>query len=362
MPVTRESARQPGTALTSRTTERSRSRSAMRSTPARSGPTARGGGDRQPLLRRPSRRQGSARPPSETFVRHSPGGAWRRIAPRTDRLEDEDSEVMARMANRPAGGRGRPRSAPGHGTCRQASSRSPRRTRPRPSEPKSGLTTTSPPSSSKAARAVGRRLAGPRGRDGQARPLEQGQRQILVDGRLDRTRWIEHGDPGRGQRCRASIRKTTCSRLPGGIIRTRTPSTCIRSSPPAPDARTLSGDPDRGRDLGERHGVQDHAQPAGRALKVGDVPAGSGNQGGQRLHRRHERPGQHAGLEPAEGMRPAGLDVLEDHLGRAEEVRIDRVEVVVVPREDRGERIAVVARGRRRDPGARSIRGWRRRR
>jgi hypothetical protein len=51
----------------------------------------------------------------------------------------------------------------------------------------------------------------------------------------------------------------------------------------------------------------------------------------------------------AEGMHNAGLDVLKNNLGRAEPVRIDRVEVVVITGEDRRERLAVVTRGRRRD-------------
>ena len=43
-----------------------------------------------------------------------------------------------------------------------------------------------------------RRLAGPGRRDRESRSLEQGQRQVLVDGGLDRPRRIEYGDARRG--------------------------------------------------------------------------------------------------------------------------------------------------------------------
>ena len=45
----------------------------------------------------------------------------------------------------------------------------------------------------------------------------------------------------------------------------------------------------------------------------------------------------------AEGVDAAGVEVVEDDLGRAEEVGVDRVEVVVVPGEDRGEGLMTVA-------------------
>ena len=67
---------------------------------------------------------------------------------------------------------------------------------------------------------------------------------------------------------------------------------------------------------------------------------------GRRLTTKNDRR-QDAGLGPAEGVDAAGLEVLEDDLGRAEQVGIDGVEVVVVAGEDRGERLAVVARAAR---------------
>ena len=56
-----------------------------------------------------------------------------------------------------------------------------------------------------------------------------------------------------------------------------------------------------------------------------------------------ERPQQHFRLRPAEAVRLAGLQVAEDDLGRAEQQRVDLVEVAVVALEDLGERRAVVA-------------------
>ena len=61
-----------------------------------------------------------------------------------------------------------------------------------------------------------------------------------------------------------------------------------------------------------------------------------------------ERAGQNAGRHLPERMGLAGLDILEGDLGRAEQVRVDGVEIMVVPGEDRRKRLAVVARGRRR--------------
>src|SRR5262245_29237710 len=61
-----------------------------------------------------------------------------------------------------------------------------------------------------------------------------------------------------------------------------------------------------------------------------------------------ERTGQDLRLNAAEAMGAAGLEVHEDDLGRAEEVRVNRVEVVVVACENGRERLAVVARGGRR--------------
>jgi hypothetical protein len=59
-----------------------------------------------------------------------------------------------------------------------------------------------------------------------------------------------------------------------------------------------------------------------------------------------ERPRQHLGIDFPEGVHFAGLDIMENDLGGAEEVRIDRVEVVVITGEDRRERLAVIARRR----------------
>ena len=44
-------------------------------------------------------------------------------------------------------------------------------------------------------------------------------------------------------------------------------------------------------------------------------------------------------------MDAAGFQVVEDDLRRAEEVRVDGVEIVIVTLEDRSEWLAIVARG-----------------
>ncbi len=72
------------------------------------------------------------------------------------------------------------------------------RIRPRPSEPNSGLTTTSPPSSSKASRAAAADWPAQVAGTGRPACASEGQRQVLVDGRLDGAGRIEHGDARRG--------------------------------------------------------------------------------------------------------------------------------------------------------------------
>src|SRR5262245_21364571 len=58
-----------------------------------------------------------------------------------------------------------------------------------------------------------------------------------------------------------------------------------------------------------------------------------------------ERAGEHVRVGASEGVDLPRIEVLEHDLGGAEEVRVDLIEVVVVPGEDGGERLAVVARG-----------------
>src|SRR4051812_28710452 len=62
-----------------------------------------------------------------------------------------------------------------------------------------------------------------------------------------------------------------------------------------------------------------------------------------------ERPRQDLMIHPSERVHAAGLDVLEHHLGGAEEEGVDGVEVVLVAGEDGREWLAVIARGGRRD-------------
>ena len=282
------------------------------------GPHRAGGVDRQPLLL--GGEPAGLGPAAERDVRppFARQAACRRIAPRTA-PSGRRRGGRSPDGGRPAGGRGPPRSARGHGTCRQASSRSLMRTRPRPSEPNSGLTTTSPPSSSNAASAADGRLTGPGRRDGQPRLAEEGQRQVLVDGRLDGAGRVDdrdarRGDPVQGIHAEDDLLEAArrhhphqdAVERPSG--RSRRPRTRRPRSPTRPTER---------RDLGEGEGMQAHVEPPRAALEVGDVPAESGDQGGQRLHGKvrwttrcgresggseQERPRQHAGLELAEGM------------------------------------------------------------
>ena len=137
---------------------------------------------------------------------------------------------------------------------RQASSLSLMRIRPRPSEPNSGLTTTSWPNSSKAASAPVAPC--PAQVAGTARPAASIKASVryLSTAASTARGGLRTGTPAAAIRCKASIRKTTCSRLPGGIIRTRTPST--RSDRAGRRYTPRQGPANDGRDVWKRHRVQ----------------------------------------------------------------------------------------------------------
>ena len=140
------------------------------------------------------------------------------------------------------------------------------RTRPRPSEPKSGLTTTSPPSASKAASASVAPCPAQVGGTGKAAASSNASVRYLSTAASTARGGLRTGTPAAATRCKASIRKTTCSRLPGGIIRTRTPSAAVRSSSPADHASRARCAADDGRDPRKRHRLQRHTQsPAARS-------------------------------------------------------------------------------------------------
>ncbi len=176
---------------------------------------------------------------------------------------------------------------------------------------------------------------------------------------------LRTGTPAAATRCKASIRKTTCSRLPGGIIRTRTPSAAVRSSSPAltrAAGRLGSRRPPRRAETG-RHCNDTPSRPAARCRSSTCQPKPETRATSDvidakfkcrsrfesstvRLQLANERASTSA-IDSPEGMGIAGLDVLKHNLGGAEQVRIDGVKVVVVTGEDRRERLAVIARGRR---------------
>ena len=147
---------------------------------------------------------------------------------------------------------------------------------PRPSEPNRGLTTTSPPRASKASSASAAvwpvQVCG----NGQTGLVQQRQRQVLVDGRLDRPRRVPDGNARAATRCRASIRKTTCSRLPGGIIRTSTPSTRSARRPRPRSSASLT---QPGRHLGKRHRLKREIESSPR-------------EGGRQRASRNQKPGR----------------------------------------------------------------------
>ena len=105
---------------------------------------------------------------------------------------------------------------------------------PRPSDPNSGLTTTSPPSLLRTP------LRAPAADSpthvlGTGRPASSSfaSARYLSTAASTALGGFSTGTPFASRRWSASIRKTTCSRLPGGIIRTSTPSTAPRSTSPA---------------------------------------------------------------------------------------------------------------------------------
>ncbi len=196
MPVTRARARQPGTALTSRTTGPSRAGSAIRSTPATSAADRGGRRDRQALLfGRGSigfglAAQGDVRPPlaRRCMASHRAQHAA---------VEDEDADVVTGVRYGPLEIK--------HGAdAFQGVERSPGQLAIADAYQAAALGAEQRLDDDVAAEHVesrqgGRgRLAGPGRRDGQAGRVEEGQRQVLVDGRLDRSRRVEHGDARRG--------------------------------------------------------------------------------------------------------------------------------------------------------------------
>ena len=81
-----------------------------------------------------------------------------------------------------------------------------------------------------------------------------------------------------------------------------------------------------------------------RAAQLVGVPAGPRAQDGD-VHRQsapEERRAQHVGFEPTRVERPSARRARQPHFGRAEEHRVDLIEVVVVALEDVVERRAVV--------------------
>ena len=132
---------------------------------------------------------------------------------------------------------------------------------------------------------LGRRLPGPGRRDRESRRLEQGQRQILVDGRFDGPRRIEHGNARRRDAVQGvhpeddllqAARRHHPHQHAVGVPSGR--------SPPARDASHARPVDRRPRPTTSANGTacSDHAEPARRALEVGDMPAEAGNQGDQR--------------------------------------------------------------------------------
>src|SRR5277367_4795424 len=73
---------------------------------------------------------------------------------------------------------------------------------------------------------------------------------------------------------------------------------------------------------------------------------------------RLKRARQYMGVDSPKGVGVAGLDVLQYNLGRTEKMGIDGVKVVVVTREDRRKRLAVVARRRRGNLRAELDQAW----
>ena len=320
----------------------------------------RGRAERQPARPRDRAGSASALPPTATLVRQSPPG------------RDAGSPRAPDPRGRTPAGHG-----PGAGRTSARKAPAPIRSR-RPEHPPGQLRVghADQPPALRPEQRLDHHVA--------AQRLEGVQRRV---GRL--------ADPGRrapaGPRPRAGARarylSTAASTAPGGLItgharrapagagrpcgRRPAPATPAASSGRARRRRRRERDParlDRGRPSArpgrrsrERDGVEARSpirRPPGEVL---DVPAEPGDQGDESADAasvdRRTTGARTPRLEPAEGVDAAGLEVLEDDLGGAEQVGVDGVEVVVVAGEDRGERLAVVARAATTGPSGRSLRG-----
>ena len=213
----------PGTALTSSTTSRPRSRSAIRSTPAISAPMARA------AARASRSASGSSRHALGSAAQRHVGPPFARLAHAGashpgPRPAARRPAGRGRDAGRCAGGRGRRPAARACETpARPAPVADPDQSPPFRSEER--LDDDVAPERLERLEGFARRLAGPGRRNGQVPAASSSASVRYLSTAASTARGgLSTGTPAAATRCRASIRKTTCSRLPGGIIRTSTPS------------------------------------------------------------------------------------------------------------------------------------------
>ena len=283
MPVTRARARQPGTALTSSTTSwpavevgdqvDARHLGSDRRGP-RPGPAARP---------RDRARHGSARPPSDTLVRQSSPVS---VPPHhADDLatQHEDAVVVPRMPDEPLKVQDRAQAFERvQGPPGQLHVADPDQSTPLGAKQRLDHDVASERIEGR--QPFGRPVSRPGRRHRQARSRERAPASGTCRRPLPRpAAGSDTGTPAAATRCKASIRKTTCSRLPGGIIRTSTPSAAVRSSSPAVTRARAPAAADDRRDRGKRHRSQRHVDPPGRTQQVFNMPAKTGNQGNQRF-------------------------------------------------------------------------------
>ena len=207
-----------------------------------------------------------------------------------------------------------------------------------------------------------RRLSGPGRRDRQPRRPEQGQGQILIDGRFHRSGRIEDRYSTRRDSMKGVQPEDDLLQAAGRHHSHEHAISFEHVVPPGDDRGTTPVHADRGRDRGKRDGLKPDVEPIrlrdGGLRRASPIPIPGQSRtswtrranvlepGMIRVSSSRsiiERAGQDTGVNLAERLDAPCLDILEHDLGRAEQQGVHRVEVVIVACEDGGERIAVIA-------------------
>ena len=154
--------------------------------------------------------------------------------------------------------------------------------------------------------------------------------------------------PSASSACRTPSRSVTCSKLPAGIERTRTTPRQLRRWPAEPQpARRPIAKPQAAKIRPARRVSPSRSSAARSRAPVPALGPPAQDQDVRRAPSPNDWASSSGAKRPA-GEGAAGVERGHQHPRRAEQHRVDLVEIVPGILEDPGERLAVVARGRAR--------------